>query len=345
MKKLSLALLLITFVISLSAQKKTYKIACVGFYNLENLFDTIDNPNKNDEQFLPDGEYNWNSEKYLTKLEHMAYVITQVGDEYVKGGPAVLGVSEVENIDVLEDLCATPLMAASNYAPILVEGPDRRGVDVGLLYRKDLFTVLSYSSHTLTVEGYDDFYTRDQLLVSGILDGDTLHFIVGHWPSRRGGEKRSAPLREAAAQLSRSIVDSILAVNYEAIIFIMGDFNDNPSDESVKKHLNAAAKEKDASVTKLFNPMYKMYKTDGLGSHAYRDHWSLFDQIVISEGLLGDDMTSFKKYQTRIFNRNFLLQKEGSFSGYPFRFLVGSTYMGGYSDHFPVYMFLIKEKE
>ena len=262
MRKLFLSLVLITVVISLYAQKKTYKISCVGFYNLENLFDTVNNPDKNDEQFLPDGEYRWNTEKYLTKLDHMAYVITQIGDEYVKGGPAVLGVSEVENIDVLNDLCATPLMKASNYAPVLVEGPDQRGVDVGLLYRKDLFTLLSFSSHTLKIDGMDDFFTRDQLLVTGILDGDTLHFIVGHWPSRRGGEKRSAPLREAAAQLSRSIVDSILAVNPNAKIFVMGDLNDNPSDASVKKHLNAAGNIADVAVTKLYNPMYKMYKVD-----------------------------------------------------------------------------------
>lgn len=344
MNRILLFLVLSVFAISLYAQKKTYKVSCIAFYNLENLFDTIDNPNKNDEQFLPNGDYHWNSEKYLGKLDHMAEVITQIGDEYVTGGPAVIGVSEAENIEVLEDLCATPLMAASGYVPVLVEGPDLRGVDVGLLYRKDLFTLLSVSSHKLTVDGYDDFYTRDQLLVSGILAGDTLHFIVNHWPSRRGGEKRSAPLREAAAKLSRSIVDSILTVNPNAKIFVMGDLNDNPSDASVKKHLNAAGNEKDVAITKLFNPMYNMYKKDGLGSNAYRDQWSLFDQIIISDGLLGNDKSTFKMYQTKIFNRNFLLQKEGSFSGYPLRTLVGTNYMGGYSDHFPVYMFLIKEK-
>lgn len=344
MKRLILSVFVLFFVLSLSAQKKTYKISCVGFYNLENLFDTIDNPDKNDEQFLPDGDYNWNSEKYISKLDRMSEVITQIGDEYIKGGPAVLGVSEIENITVLEDLVANPRMKASRYVPLLIEGPDRRGVDVGLLYREDLFTLISYSSHRLIIPYKEDFFTRDQLLVSGILDGDTMHFIVIHWPSRRGGEKRSAPLREAAAELSRSIVDSILNVNSEAKIFIMGDFNDNPSDASLKNHLNASRSIEDAYNTSLYNPMYNMYKKNGLGSNAYRDSWSLFDQIVISKGLLGDDKATFKMYKTYIFNRNFLLQKEGSFSGYPLRTLVGSTYMGGYSDHFPVYMFLIKEK-
>lgn len=344
MNRIILFFVMSVFAFSLSAQKKTYKVSCIAFYNLENLFDTIDNPDKNDEQFLPNGDYNWNTAKYMTKLDRMSEVITQIGDDYVKGGPAVIGVSEIENINVLEDLCATTRMAPSNYVPILIEGPDRRGVDVALLYRKDLFTPISYSSHRLIIPRKNDFFTRDQLLVSGILDGDTMHFIVVHWPSRRGGEKRSAPLREAAAELSRSIVDSILNVNPEAKIFIMGDYNDNPSDASVTKYLNATGEIDDVGETKLFDPMYKMYKINGLGSHAYRDHWSLFDQIVISEGLTGDDKSSFKMFKTQIFNRGFLLQKEGSFSGYPLRTLVGSTYMGGYSDHFPVYMFLIKEK-
>ncbi len=344
MKRLFVAsLLFLAFFIS-NAQEKSYNIACVAFYNLENLFDTIDDPTKNDQEFLPNGLNSWDSKRYNEKLAHMADVISQIGDEYVKGGPVVVGVSEVENIGALQDLCNTPKLKASGYVPVLIEGPDVRGVDVGLIYRKEFFTFIGASSHTLKIDGRDDFFTRDQLLVSGIILGDTVHFIVNHWPSRRGGEKRSAPLREAAARLTRSIVDSITSVSPNAKVFVMGDLNDNPSDASLMKHLKAAGKLELASTMGMFNPMYKIYKTDGNGSGAYRDSWHLFDQIIVSNGLLGDDKSTLKLYKTLIFNRNFLKQKEGNFAGYPFRTYVGSTYQGGYSDHFPVYMFLIKQK-
>jgi hypothetical protein len=344
MKRLFVASLLFLAFFMSNAQEKSYNIACVAFYNLENLFDTLDDPIKNEMDFLPGGTNLWDGKKYKEKLIHMSDVISQIGDEYVKGGPVVVGVSEVENIGVLNDLCNTPKLKASGYAPVLIEGPDVRGVDVGLIYRKEFFTFISASSHTLKIEGRDNFFTRDQLLVSGIILGDTVHFIVNHWPSRRGGEKRSAPLREAAARLTRSIVDSITNVSPNAKVFVMGDLNDNPSDASLMKHLKAAGKLELASTMGLFNPMYKIFKTDGNGSGAYRDSWHLFDQIIVSNGLLGDDKSTLKLYQTLIFNRNFLKQKEGNFAGYPLRTYVGSAYQGGYSDHFPVYMFLIKQK-
>lgn len=332
-----------------SQEKKNYKSVCIAFYNLENLFDTIDDPNKNDEEFLPNGKNRWDANKYLYKLDQMSSVITQIGgphvpgDPVMNGGPAVIGVSEIENIGVLEDLCATDVMKKSKYRPVLIEGPDRRGVDVGLLYREDMFELKSTNSFRLYTDN-ENFFTRDQLLVSGTIDGEMMHFIVVHWPSRRGGEKRSASLRAAAADLARHIVDSICTVDPQAKIFIMGDYNDNPTNKSVTAHLKAAPTEAEALETGLLDPMYQMFKKDGYGSNAYRDSWSLFDQIVVSKGLLGKDFSSFKLYKTRIFNKKFLCQKEGSFSGYPLRTFVGTTFQGGYSDHFPVYMFLIKEK-
>ena len=345
MKRYFLSLVFITFILGVSAQEKSYNITCIAFYNLENLFDTINDPDKNDEQFLPNGDYLWTGNKYKEKLAHMADVITQIGDEFVKGGPVCIGVSEVENIGALTDLANQPKMKASGYVPVLLEGPDRRGVDVGFLYRKDFFTLISTTSHRLVVTDQPDFKTRDQLLVKGILLGDTVHFIVNHWPSRSGGEKRSAPMRAAAAQLARSTVDSIMKVNPDAKIFVMGDLNDNPNNASVYKVLKAARDQKTAiNSTGLYNPMYNMFKVQGIGSNAYRDNWSLFDQIIVSKGLLGDDKSTLKLFKTLIFNRNFLKQTEGSFAGYPFRTFVGGQYMGGYSDHFPAYMFLIKEK-
>lgn len=346
MKQLFLSFLFLSTFLLAQAQEKSYNIVCVAFYNLENLFDTINDPDKNDEEFLPEGLNRWTSDKYLEKLGNMAEVITQIGDEYVKGGPVCVGVSEVENIGVLTDLANQPKMKASGYVPILLEGPDRRGVDVGFLYRKDFFTVLYYTSHRLIVPENPDFKTRDQLFIKGILLGDTVHFIINHWPSRSGGEKRSAPLRAAAAQLVRNTVDSVLAVYPNAKIIIMGDLNDNPTNASVYKVLKASPSQQVAiDITGLYNPMYNMFKKQGIGSNAYRDGWSLFDQIIVSKGLLGNDRSTLKFYKALIFNRNFLKQTEGPFAGYPFRTFVGGQYMGGYSDHFPAYMFLVKEKQ
>lgn len=345
MKTILLLFVLIAFFFGAQAQEKSYNVTCVAFYNLENLFDTINDPNKNDEEFLPEGSNRWTSQKYAEKLSNMATVITQIGDEYIKGGPVCLGVSEVENIVALTDLANEPKMKASGYVPLLIEGPDRRGVDVGFLYRKDFFTLISATSIPLVLADHPEFKTRDQLLVKGILLGDTIHIMVNHWPSRYGGEKRSAPMRAAAAKLTRSTTDSIMNVNPNAKIIIMGDLNDNPNNASVFKVLKAAGDQQTAmNVTGLFNPMYNMFKVQGIGSNAYRDSWSLFDQIIVSKGLLGDDKSSLKMFKTLIFNRNFLKQTEGSFAGYPFRTFVGGNYMGGYSDHFPAYMFLIKEK-
>ncbi|NLL28889.1 MAG: endonuclease/exonuclease/phosphatase family protein [Bacteroidales bacterium] len=345
MKTLVFCFILFVFASCSFSQEKSYNIACVAFYNLENLFDTINDPKINDEEFLPNGANRWNTEKYKKKLANMAEVISQIGDEYTKGGPIAIGLSEIENISVLNDLVKEPKLAKSGYVPILIDGPDRRGVDVAFMYREEYFKLISVKSIRLFLEDRPDFKTRDQLLVSGIILGDTVHFIVNHWPSRSGGEKRSAPLRAAAAQLARKTVDSIMNINPMAKIIVMGDFNDNPTNASLYKILGAA-KDVDYAInnTGLYNPMYNMFKKHGLGSNAYRDSWSLFDQIILSRGLLGKDRSSLKLYKTLIFNRDFLKQKEGAFEGYPFRTFVGGQFMGGYSDHFPVYVFLIKEK-
>jgi hypothetical protein len=317
------------------------KIVCVAFYNIENLFDTIDDPGVNDVEFTPSGPNRWNTQKYYEKLNNISKVISRIGDEYVQGGPVVIGLSEVENTRVLEDLVNTPILKPLNYGVILIDGPDRRGVDVALLYRKDYFVVTNVVSARLRVADQPDFLTRDQLVVSGILDGDPMHFIVNHWPSRRGGEKRSAPLREAAARLCRSLSDSLQKAHPGAKVLIMGDFNDNPTDASMHKVLGAKADTANLAPNGLFNPYYRSFKKLGIGSNAYRDSWSNFDMIVISKGLL-NPARGYRFHSALIFNRPFLLQQEGAFKGYPLRTYVGQNYMGGYSDHFPVYLFLVK---
>jgi predicted extracellular nuclease len=340
-------ILFVAFFISIrfaSAQEKQYKIGCIAFYNTENLFDTIDDPNTNDQDFTPDGLYKWNTKRYLQKLDHISTVISQIGDEYVKGGPVIVGLCEVENKNVVEDLVNQPLLKSSNYGYVHYDSPDKRGIDVAMIYQKDHFTVLNSKNVKLTIPARPEWSSRDQLVVSGLFDGELMYVIVNHWPSRSGGEKRSASLRNAAADLTKSIVDSIQKMDSTAKIVIMGDLNDDPTNKSLVKHLEAKGDQKLTEKKDLFNPMYNLFKKEGLGSLAYRDNWNLFDQMIVSGTLLGDDRSSYKFYKAKIFNKNFLAQKEGAFAGYPFRTYVGSVWYGGYSDHFPAYIFLIKEK-
>ena len=329
-------------VFNISAQEKQYKVATVAFYNLENLFDTLDIPDKDDFEYTPEGEKKWDSKKYISKQENMSKVIAQIGFDLTKTAPAIIGVCEIENKTVLEDLVNTSALKKYNYKIVHYESPDRRGVDVGLLYQASIFKVTNSVSATLKIEGMDDFFTRDQLVVSGLLDGEKMHFIVHHWPSRYGGEKNSRPKRNAAADLCRSLVDSIMAEDENAKIVIMGDLNDDPNNESLTKHLKAKKEEKETGPGELFNATYLLFQK-GIGSLAYRDKWNLFDQMIVSYPLLGDDKTTFKLYKTLIFDKDFLKEQEGRYKGYPKRTHAGGVYKNGYSDHFPVYIYLIKE--
>ena len=325
------------------AQQKQYKVGCIAFYNLENLYDTIHQEEINDNEFTPDGKNRWTGERYKVKINHLAEAISQIGDEYIKGGPTILGVSEVENLSVVQDLVNDPLLKASNYGIVHYDSPDRRGVDVALIYQKDHFKVLDSYPVALYVPGLSDFRTRDQLVVKGLFDGEPLNIIVNHWPSRSRGQEVSEPLRIAAAKLCRSIADTILRADKDAKIIIMGDLNDDPTDASLLTAFGAKKTIEETKAGCFFNPMYKLYK-EGIGSLAYRDGWNLFDQIIISEPLLSSNKATYKFFKAKVFNKNFLTQKEGAFMGYPLRTYVGTTWQGGYSDHFPVYVFIVKEK-
>lgn len=316
------------------------KSAIIGFYNLENLFDTENDPTINDEQFLPTGDYQWTPERYQRKLDNMASVICLIGQE--KGGVVVLGVSEVENKRVLDDLVATDKLKPLNLGVAHHDSPDRRGVDVAFLYDKDRFQVLDTKAFRLVTED-TSFRTRDQFLLTGVIDKtDTVHCIVMHWPSKLGGEKRSMPKRAAAAQLARHIADSILATNINANIIFMGDLNDNPTAKSLKDYLQPKVKIKDVQKGDLFNPMWKMFQ-DGIGTYAYRDVWDVIDQIIISANLINPVRTNSYKYvATKVFRKSFMLTQSGSYIGYPFRTYAAGAYQGGYSDHFPVYIILEK---
>jgi hypothetical protein len=338
---LFISFLILCFCLSISAQNKKLAPYSVAFYNLENLFDTINSNGNYDLEYSPKGRKKWDHNKYMKKLNNMAFVINQLARESCPLGPAVIGISEIENRKVLEDLVSTEYLAPSNLQIVHYDSPDRRGVDVGLLYNPQLFTLISSSSHRLTIPGEPDFYTRDQLLVNGIMNGEEFHFIVNHWPSRRGGEKTSRYLRVAAAKLSKQIADSIRSVNPDAKIMIMGDLNDDPTNVSVRDVLGAKEKRNNVKNEDLFNPMAEILRK-GIGSLGYQGSWNMFDQIIITGNMLGNDRNTFKFWKAEVFNRDFLIQQEGQYKGYPLRTHSGDIFLNGYSDHFPVIVYLVK---
>lgn len=340
-----LSTLLIFISINLHTQeKKKFKIHTIAFYNLENLFDTINDPTRNDEA-SPIMEIKRNQGAiYKKKVRNMAQVIADIGTDFTGNTPAIIGVSEIENITVLEDITNDSLLIKKDYGIVHFDSPDRRGIDVGLLYQKKIFQPISKSTHTLRIYNAETtrrIYTRDQLLVTGKLDDEVIHIIVNHWPSRRGGEAKSRPNRIAAARLNKRIIDSLQVTNPYAKIITMGDLNDNPINASVQKILKAKRKKKQVKLKDIYNPMIDFYKK-GLGSNAYRDGWSLFDQIMVTQPFIEKDYSSYRFYKAGVFNRNYLTNKKGAFKGYPFRSFTNGGFTNGFSDHFPVYIYLIK---
>ncbi|MEW7280504.1 endonuclease/exonuclease/phosphatase family protein [Aquimarina sp. 2201CG1-2-11] len=330
----------------LGQQKKEYHIQTVAFYNLENLFDPEDDPMTFDNDRTPDGKDHWTYEKYTDKVNRMARVISEIGADITANAPVIIGVAEIENRKVLEDLTKSKLLINKDYGIVHYDSPDRRGIDVGLLYQKSLFKLKNSSSHKLIL--YDNntskrIFTRDQLLVSGYLDGDLIHILVNHWPSRRGGEAKSSYKRKKAALLNKRIIDSLFAIDPYSKIITMGDLNDNPNSPSVKKVLSAKNSKKDVKIKELYNPMALLAKK-GIGSIAWRDQWHLFDQMIISASLLQPEYSSYRFYKTGIYNVPYLMNPNGKYKGYPFRSYANGSYTYGYSDHFPVYLYLIKEK-
>ena len=326
------------------AQEKPAKVVCIAFYNIENLFDTIDSPDTDDKEFLPSATGKWNRERYHTKLQHLAEVINQIGSEETKDGPALAGLAEVENRGVLEELVTTPPLASRNYAFVHYESPDKRGIDVALIYQPKFFKVLESKPVPLLIRDNPDFRTRDVLLVHGLLNGESLYVMVTHWPSR-GGDKVSAPLRAAAADLCRTTADSLRKINPVAKILIMGDLNDDPVDESLMLHLKTATTPDNVADSSFFNPMWQLFK-NGEGTLDYKNAWNLFDQIIISGTFIRKKPDKSYRYMTaKIFKKDFLIQQDGQFAGYPLRTFGGKKYLGGYSDHLPVYILLVRGKK
>lgn len=329
---------------NLSAQKGEFSVACVGFYNFENLFDTENDPNKWDEEFTPEGKRSWTETLYQDKLKNLSRVISELGTELTPDGPAILGVCEIENRKVLEDFVKQPAIANRHYQIIHYDSPDERGIDVALLYQPKYFKVTASKPIPLYIYNNDGErnFTRDILHVEGLLDGEPIHFMVNHWPSRSGGEKRSRPGRNAAAMLVKQAKDSLLQIDPNVKIIVMGDLNDDPVSPSVKDVLACKSNIKEVKQGDFYNPMYDYFKK-GFGTTAWRDAWSLFDQMIVSAGLVRKKQSGYRFYKATVFNKPYLIQKTGQYKGYPFRTFDFDNYMSGYSDHLPVCTYLIKE--
>jgi len=321
------------------AQKGMLQPIAIAFYNLENLYDTINDPNVDDEEFLPQSPLKWTNTRYRHKLVNQARVIASIGNEETGSGPAIIGLAEVENRQVLEDLIHTPPLDKSGYAIIHFDSPDQRGIDVALLYNPRLFKPLSTTSNRLKVSFDSAFRTRDQLVVTGKLAGKTLSVIVNHWPSRRS----KTEYRAAAARLTKHLCDSLMQHFEKASIVVMGDLNDDPADSSVSKVLGARASVDELGSRDLYNPMWQLLTT-GTGSLQYRGVWNLFDQIIVSEAMVNPVGPSWKFLKAGVFKADYMFEQQGKYAGCPLRTFAGKNYLGGYSDHLPAYIILSKQK-
>lgn len=322
----------------LRAQEKLRVVS----YNVENLFDTMDNPDKDDDEFLPKGLMRWNDYKYWTKLRNITRVITAIGE---MESPAIIGLVEIENDSVLFDLCRRSSLRAQKYEYLCTNSPDVRGVNVGFLYQRDKFKLLSKNEYVVTPLEKDGRPTRNILHVVGrVISGDTLDVFVCHFPSRRDGQMASEPYRMKAAKTLKTKTDSLFAIRSSANILIMGDFNDQPNDKSLAAVLNAVSLKSDTISSKqLVNIFRHRFGETDFGTYKYQGEWDLIDQFIVSGNLLsGSASISIVKDSPRIFQPDFLREKDVTYGGFkPFRTNLGPNYLGGFSDHFPIVLDLV----
>jgi len=389
-------LLLSAFTLIVSAQN--YQVSAIGFYNVENLFDTIhsvdifdtkkyieqDYPysetvpkssideadytewgsteftkwlvdknkqpvgeillEKRDYDFTAVGSLGNDTKVYNSKLANTAKVISEMGTAVTPDGLAILGIAEVEHKGVLDDLVKQEALKGRNYQVIHQNSMDFRGIDVGLIYQPKYFKPEQHKALVVNImsENGKRTFTRDVLWVEGLLNGEKIHVFVNHWPSRSGGEQVTVEKRKAAAQVCKNVIDSLRADNPNVKVIVMGDLNDHPTDPSVVQVMRAVAKPEQMTKKTMYNPFILKYKK-GSGSNAWRDTWGLFDQIMVSNGLLEGKDDGYKFYRADIFNKSYLISKTGQYRGYPYRSYSGGRFTGGYSDHLPVLIYLVKE--
>lgn len=307
------------------AQNAGAQKSIIGFYNVENLFDTLDDPNTIDEEFLPEGKNQWTNERYSIKLQNIGKVIASIK-------PDILGLGEIENRKVLEDLVTQPALASGRYQIIHVDMHDERGVDVALLYRPAVFKPFVINQLVIKDPAEPEFKTRNILWVKGLFMGDTLHIAVNHWPSRLGGKEDK---RILAATVLKRAVDSVTAINPQANIVMVGDFNDDPNNKSIKKVLIADSE----NIINVAEPTFKK----GYGTLGYNGVWNLFDQILISGSLTDKNGIDYMPDSFGIFAQRWMIEPTGKYKGMPMRSFRGGVFNdAGYSDHFPVFVILQK---
>ena len=315
----------------------------VAFYNVENLFHPTDDSLTADDDFTPEGSYHWGYKRYYRKISNIAKVLVAMG----RGNPpAIVGVAEIENDRVLQDLCRRSPLQGFGYRFVHHDSPDRRGVDVALLYRDSLVTILQERAVPVVFPFEPATRNRDLLYVLARLPcGDSLHIVVNHWTSRFGGYAATIPKRNYYADMARHLVDSILTLNPTANVLLMGDFNDYPTDESMEKHLRAQNPLKSTAFAEdtLFNLMYHFVAQNNVGSHKHEDFWGCLDQLIITGRLLnGHGRLQIANGMPHVFDADFLLVPDEKYGGVKnYRTFLGPRYVGGFADHLPVYVRIV----
>ena len=337
MKKSLITLgVLALFVLMAYGQEKKFALYSVAFYNMENLFDTIHDEGKNDYEYLPNGTNQWNTMKYKAKLKNMSEILSMLSTDKLPMGPAIIGVSEIENYRVLEDILKQPALADKGYQYVHYEGEDRRGVDCAFFYNPKLFELTNSKLVPYVYINDTVHKTRGFLIASGNIAGEKMHFIVNHWPSRAA----ASPARERAGEQVRAIKDSLLREDSAAKIVIMGDMNDDPMDESMQT-LGARKYISGMKAKQFYNPWWKTLEDKGVGTLLYRGKWNLFDQIVLSRPLV-KTKKGLRYDHNEVFIRDYLIQQDGKYKGSPLRTHGGRVWLNGYSDHLPTIIYLKK---
>lgn len=314
-------------------KKQASNLFTIAFYNLENLFDTIDNPYKLDDDFTPKGFKKWTPKRYRKKIRKLSRTVSHLGVKESYRGPVLIGLAELENKRVIEDLINAPSLRDKGYEYVHYDSPDERGIDTALLYDPKHFKVIASEKIPLMVNNLNGVRdaTRDILYVQGHLNGEEIHLFVNHWPSRRDGDTETAYKRIIAAETIHAFMHKLEESKLTPNFVVMGDFNDGPADKSIQALVNGK---------KLYNPMEVLINMRR-GSANYKQRWSLFDQIILSNTFFNQEAGTHSFAHANIFDDRFLREWNGRYKGNPFRTYVGRKYLGGYSDHFPVYVQLL----
>jgi len=328
-------LLFAAALICLSSFAKGKKDITVVFYNVENLFDTINHPDKRDNDFTPMGKLKWDTKRYYDKLSKLSYVLSSINKEVL---PEIIGLCEIENKAVIEDLIKQKRLKKGKYNIAHSESPDKRGIDCALIYKKNDFKYIKHETIAIEFPWEKEYKTRDILYVQGLVGRkDTLNIFVNHWPSRRGGQEKSEPNRIFVAQQLKKAVDKIQTKNASAKIIIMGDFNDEPTDKAVIEILNADNNNNVENPKALYNLMYNL-QANNEGSYNYRGDWNMLDNLIVSNSLLNGTKGCQTHHNSgKIFRNKKICYENNKGLFIPSRTYGGPKYYGGFSDHFPVY--------